>query len=740
MQVDDGHGGVVSQPVTITVTGTNDTPVITSEAADRRDHRTVEREPAEPDRFDRPRYRNRGRDLHRRRPQRPPHGDGDRRRRFGHHLRPAERYDPVELAVAGHPDGHHGPGTGGSDAWTFSAQDNSFDYLAAGETLTLTYAVQVDDGHGGVVSQPVTITVTGTNDTPTISATNGAITELPGTGNATVDHASGTISFTDVDLSDRPVVSEHFTSFTLQNASHTDVTASLTAGQEAAIAAVEAMLTLTPSASNANNGSVAWSYDIADSKLDFLAAGDTLTLTYTATVDDGHGGSVNQPFTVTLAGTNDVPTIQSVTEPTTQTVITVNSAGPIILAEGVDTNSFGLNTETFDNQSSGTSSNNGAGHGNFFSEPLDATFSGSGHAGIVNGSFGGVTAAPFVGPLPGSADPTNYLSIGAGGTETIQFATLENAFGLYWGSVDAFNTIDFYNGTHLVASYSGADVNPLFASGNQGSFSANGYVEFTGLAPFDKVVFETGNTNAFEIDNVSAGSIHAQLAAPITGTLSVSDADIGDTLTASVTGNAVVEYNGSSALPANADISALIAASAIKFDSVTSNGGTEVLDWSYAPTNPDLDFLKAGDTLTITFTAQVNDGHATVGNQPLTISIVGADRSANMSAFSVVSGTTQNDTFNNVGHGVTIFGGGGNDNFVFNAGFQTATIGDFDVNKDTINISHTLFASESAILAAAQSVNSGHDTVITDAAHDTITLQGVSVAQILGHQTAFHLV
>ncbi len=73
-----------------------------------------------------------------------------------------------------------GTGTGGSDAWTFSAQDKSFDYLAAGETLTLTYTVQVDDGHGGVVSQPVTITVTGTNDTPVITsdAQAGAITEL----------------------------------------------------------------------------------------------------------------------------------------------------------------------------------------------------------------------------------------------------------------------------------------------------------------------------------------------------------------------------------------------------------------------------------------------------------------------------------------------------------------------------------------------------------------------------------
>ena len=71
-----------------------------------------------------------------------------------------------------------GTGTGGSDAWTFSAQDSNFDYLAAGETLTLTYTVQVDDGNGGVATQPVTITVTGTNDTP-------VITSVPQTGEIT---------------------------------------------------------------------------------------------------------------------------------------------------------------------------------------------------------------------------------------------------------------------------------------------------------------------------------------------------------------------------------------------------------------------------------------------------------------------------------------------------------------------------------------------------------------------------
>ena len=98
VQVDDGHGGIVTLPVTIIVTGTNDTPVITSVPQTGAITELFNTPPAEPDRLDRPRHRNGNGDLHRRRPQRPPHGDDDRRCRLGHHLRPAE---PMATSWAG---------------------------------------------------------------------------------------------------------------------------------------------------------------------------------------------------------------------------------------------------------------------------------------------------------------------------------------------------------------------------------------------------------------------------------------------------------------------------------------------------------------------------------------------------------------------------------------------------------------------------------------------------------------
>ena len=262
--------------------------------------------------------------------------------------------------------------------------------------------------------------------------------------------------------------------------------------------------------------------------------------------------------------------------------------------------------------------------GNFHSAALDATFSASGNAGIVNGSSS-VTAAPFVGPSPGHQDTTNYLSIGGNGTETITFASEKNAFGLYWGSLDSYNTIKFYDGATLVASYTGADISPLFPNGNQGSFVSNGYVEFSGLHSFNKVVLGS-TSNAFEIDNISAGTIPPTTLPPITGTLSVHDADIGDTLTAFVTGNATIEYNGSTTVPGGIDISALLAAGDVTFDSMLSNGGTAVLQWTYHPANANLDFLHAGDVLKIKFVAEVSDGHGNTGSQPLTVTLIGVGR------------------------------------------------------------------------------------------------------------------
>ncbi|MDV7391949.1 VCBS domain-containing protein, partial [Arthrospira platensis SPKY1] len=53
--------------------------------------------------------------------------------------------------------------------WTFDSDGETFDYLADGETLILTYTVEVEDSQGATTTETITITITGTNDAPVIT-------------------------------------------------------------------------------------------------------------------------------------------------------------------------------------------------------------------------------------------------------------------------------------------------------------------------------------------------------------------------------------------------------------------------------------------------------------------------------------------------------------------------------------------------------------------------------------------
>jgi hypothetical protein len=126
------------------------------------------------------------------------------------------------------------------------------------------------------------------------------------------------------------------------------------------------------------------------------------------------------------------------------------------------------------------------------------TFSGGGI--LVNnpqGSANGISATPF-------GDTSNYLSILGGTSETLTFGQFYNAFGFYWGSIDTYNKVEFYQGNTLVDSFSGGS--PLATGGNQVSALANSYVFFSGVT-FNKIVLSS-DSNSFELDNINYGSDH----------------------------------------------------------------------------------------------------------------------------------------------------------------------------------------------------------------------------------------
>src|SRR5439155_774452 len=192
-----------------------------------------------------------------------------------------------------------GSGTG-SVGFTFSAADKTFDFLGTGQTLTITYNVTVSDGTASS-TKPVTITVAGSNDAPVLAADasgpHGIIT-----GSTSLDSTSGTLTFTDVDLTDTHQASASAPTFVWSGGT-------LTAAQQAALTAASTLTLSESDSTGSGSGSVGFTFSAADSAFDFLAAGQTLTVTYNVTVTDNNGVSSTQPVTITVTGTNDAPVL-----------------------------------------------------------------------------------------------------------------------------------------------------------------------------------------------------------------------------------------------------------------------------------------------------------------------------------------------------------------------------------------------------------------------------------------------
>ncbi|NKB51242.1 MAG: hypothetical protein GKR97_03285 [Rhizobiaceae bacterium] len=73
-------------------------------------------------------------------------------------------FDPLSAVVIQPGD------TTGTVTWTFDSGSQTFNYLAAGENVRLTYTITVDDAFFGRDQQDVTINIIGTNDRPSIVA------------------------------------------------------------------------------------------------------------------------------------------------------------------------------------------------------------------------------------------------------------------------------------------------------------------------------------------------------------------------------------------------------------------------------------------------------------------------------------------------------------------------------------------------------------------------------------------
>jgi VCBS repeat-containing protein len=341
---------------------------------------------------------------------------------------------------------------------------------------------------------------------------------------------------------------------------------------------------------------------VPDHLLDFLGDKQTLTLTYDITVSDYSGGiatgtASTQPITLVVTGSNDAPVLAAdatavhsiVERPATTHApdATRDCVSGSLAFTDVDLTDTHHVTAMLDKDA--------------VTCP-DGTIPATTLAALQ----AAMTAEIATGVPSGTPNVDNPDSTGTGSGS------------LNWNFSVPDHLLDFLrDGQTLKLTYdiTVTDDSGATATGTSSTQPVTLVVTGTNDAPV--ILCETNPP----VQNVKIDDYHQTVLCPVAGTVSVSDADIGDTLTGSVTGDASITYNGSATLPCDADVASLISACAVSFDSVITDGGTTVLHWVYDPGQVNLDFMNCGDTLTINYTAQVNDGHGNVGSQPLTVTL-----------------------------------------------------------------------------------------------------------------------
>jgi hypothetical protein len=133
----------------------------------------------------------------------------------------------------------------------------------------------------------------------------------------------------------------------------------------------------------------------------------------------------------------------------------------------------------------------------------------AGNAQSATGASSGVFAAPVISNgnganfgNPDGVDTTPYITSGTS-SWTLTLPGQFNYFGLLWGSVDTYNTLQFFNGATLVGTILGSTIPP--ANGDQGT-AGTVYLNAFSTLLFDTIV-GSSTQFAFEADNAAFGNV-----------------------------------------------------------------------------------------------------------------------------------------------------------------------------------------------------------------------------------------
>lgn len=525
-----------------------------------------------------------------------------------------------------------GAGSTGSIGYAWSAADSAFDYLGVGDTLTLTYTVTVTDSLGLTGTQTITVNVTGSNDQPVVTVGGADNDALARAETDTVLTGSGTLTVTDVDLTDAVTAS----------VSSVAVNPLSSAGAQGGIspATLQAMMTISSHTDLTNiatgTGSLTWNFNSSSQAFNHLAAGETLVLDYVIRIADDASGFVDKTVAVTITGSQDAP----------------------FLVAGGDS------TETFTEAVTGTQTL--ATTGSFVVDDLD-------DSNVLTAS-----------PGPGIAVWTGGAL--ASGVKT----ALEDAFAgsPVFNAITNENTVNWtYNAAAIDLNFLGAGetitvTKTVTVSDGTASVARDIVITINGANDGPTILSTTGGTSIAA--NEAASGLQTVSGS---GSFTSTDVDANDTLSATHAAAAAVWSGGAiSSLSgtAQAAILALQAASNLALTPVYDSAmNVLTTSWSYTGSNADLNFLSAGETITLTFPVTVSDGHSGTVVQVITITINGAaevvpgtpgsDLALNGTDFSdLIDGGAGDDTIAGLEGNDTITGGAGVDTIAGGSGSDTA--------------------------------------------------------------------
>ncbi|WP_345193225.1 Ig-like domain-containing protein [Kistimonas scapharcae] len=450
---------------------------------------------------------------------------------------------------------------------------SDFDYLAVGESATVTVSYTMSDDSGETSTATATITVSGTNSTPVAQAVNVGATE-DGTA------ISGNFAVTDDNTTD----------------THTFT-----------------ILTQPDEGSVTNNNDGTFSFNPGSDFQD-LAAGETrqVTFTYEAVDDSGAANATSEAATVTITitGTNDKPTaaVESISATEDGAAVTGNFGATD--ADTTDTHTFNILTQPDE----GSVTNNG-----------DGTFSfnpGSDFQDLAAGETRQVTFTYEAVDDSGTANDTSEpatVTITITGTNDKPTAEVESisatedgaAVTGNFGATDA-DTTDTHTFNILTQPDEGSVTN-----NNDGTFSFNPGSDFQDLAAGEtrQVTFTYEAVDDSGTANDTSGP--ATVTITITGTNDKPTAAV-ESISATEDGAAVTGNFGATDADTT-DTHTFNILTQPDEGSVTNNGdGT----FSF---NPGSDFqdLAAGETRQVTFTYEAVDDSGTANDtsEPATVTI-----------------------------------------------------------------------------------------------------------------------